>query len=232
MIARRRASLISALTVVVVLLGIGGVVVALVTLGQDLARDRANIDRLRAIIDDRNESLNERDAQLGALLDDYSSLVDECREAEGCIVRTPDPAEIMGMIEGMRGPRGDSGSVGPAGPPPTFASVLEALRVYCAGGVCVGASGEPGVPGLPGEPGAPGPAGADGAQGLTGAQGEPGPPGPAGAPGANGLDGRGLASLECVDTEESSDWLVTFTDGTTTTVVGPCRLRGPGGLLG
>lgn len=232
MIARRRASLISALTVVVVLLGIGGVVVALVTLGQDLARDRANIDRLRAIIDDQNADLSERDGQLAALLDDYSSLVDECREAEGCIVRTPDPSIVADMIQGMRGPRGDAGLPGPSGPPPTFASVLEALRVYCSGGVCVGAPGEPGVPGFPGEPGAPGPAGADGAQGLTGPQGDPGPPGPAGAPGANGLDGRGLASIECVDTEESSDWLVTFTDGATAIVVGPCRLRGPGGLLG
>jgi hypothetical protein len=54
--------------------------------------------------------------------------------------------------------------------------------------------------------------GADGARGETGAT---------GAAGADGADGRGIASLEC---QEDATWLVTYTDGTTSTTGGPCWL--------
>lgn len=98
------------------------------------------------------------------------------------------------------------------------------------------------VPGPPGEDGedstVPGPSGADslipgpiGAAGAPGAKGEPGNdstvPGPPGADGAPGTNGRGIASLTCEGSGEGSYLLVTYDDGTTQTVGGPCRLSIP-----
>jgi len=42
-----------------------------------------------------------------------------------------------------------------------------------------------------------------------------------GADGADGTDGRGLVSTECL---EDGDWLFTYTDDTTETTDGPCRV--------
>lgn len=67
------------------------------------------------------------------------------------------------------------------------------------------------VPGPPGKSivGPSGPAGADSTV-----------PGPKGEPGSPGSDGRGIQSISC---GSSNDWLVTFTDGTSQAVAGPCR---------
>lgn len=108
-----------------------------------------------------------------------------------------------------------------------------------------GSDGPPGPPGRNGEDGRPGtdgvsvsgPAGTSGTDGVNGVDGVPGPAGPAGpagadgapgAPGADGRDGsdgRGIANMECIGEGEDSYVLVTFTDGSTTSWAGPCRLN-------
>jgi hypothetical protein len=45
-----------------------------------------------------------------------------------------------------------------------------------------------------------------------------------GTNGTNGSDGRGIAKVECHTT---GDWIFTYTDGTATTVPGPCRVVQP-----
>jgi hypothetical protein len=48
--------------------------------------------------------------------------------------------------------------------------------------------------------------------------------GPAGEDGTDGKDGRGIAKVECHTT---GDWIYTWTDGTASTVTGPCRVMQP-----
>lgn len=105
-----------------------------------------------------------------------------------------------------------------------------------------GDAGRPGRDGAPGEsitgPAGPagkdgasvtGPAGADGAPGKDGEQGPAGPAGPAGKDGRDGTegqpgkDGRSITSVSCPE----QDWVITYSDGTTDTVTGPCRLVSP-----
>jgi len=102
-----------------------------------------------------------------------------------------------------------------------------------------GRDGLPGFPGVNGPTGVVGPAGEPGGNGQNGAAGTDGSVGPngvdgaAGAPGpagVNGTDGRGITSIECVDSAptvpptSTSDWVITYTDATTSTTPGPCRL--------
>ncbi|WP_066303234.1 collagen-like protein [Arthrobacter luteolus] len=88
----------------------------------------------------------------------------------------------------------------------------------------------PGPAGFAGLTGLAGPAGADGKDGAPGLDGAPGrdgmngTDGVAGAPGADGADGRGISSVTCEGTGDTSYWVVTYTDGTTQTSTGPCRL--------
>lgn len=88
-----------------------------------------------------------------------------------------------------------------------------------------GADGEDSmVPGPQGAAGAdsviPGPAGSDST--VPGPAGKDGVDGAAGMPGANG---RGIASVTCEGSGDSSYWLVTYDDGTTQTSGGPCRIQ-------
>jgi hypothetical protein len=102
---------------------------------------------------------------------------------------------------GAAGANGLDGKVGPTGPTgPT------------------GSAGVDGKDGLPGEDGAPG---KDGAQGAAGVDGKDGAPG---QPGADGKDGRGLTSIVC---QPDGTWLITYTDNTTSTTDGPCRVVTP-----
>lgn len=100
----------------------------------------------------------------------------------------------------LQGPRGIPGVTGPRGPR--------------------------GLAGAAGPAGEVGPTGAPGEVGAAGSAGPKGDPGPAGKDGANGKDGaagpagRGVTSITCPE----SDWIVTYTDGTTSTIPGPCRL--------
>jgi len=129
-----------------------------------------------------------------------------CKRADA-VVALPDspPAQAIVGPQGPPGPAGvDSVVPGPIG--------LTGLASLIPGPI-----GETGPQGdaslIPGPAGAdstvPGPAGADSTV--------PGPAGPAGA------DGRGITSVACVDSTTSSDWVVTFTDGATSTAAGPCR---------
>lgn len=113
-------------------------------------------------------------------------------------------AEVDGSdtptIVPLQGPRGIPGVTGPRGPR--------------------------GLAGAAGAAGETGPTGAPGEAGAAGSAGPKGEPGPAGKDGANGKDGaagpagRGVTSITCPE----SDWIVTYTDGTTSTIPGPCRL--------
>ena len=111
-----------------------------------------------------------------------------------------------------------------------------------------GDKGDPGRDGRDGKdstvPGPAGPPGQDGDDGLdsmiagppgsTGAAGKdsivPGPAGPPGADGADGTDGapgadgRGISSVICEGAGDASYWVVTYSDGTSQTSTGPCRL--------
>lgn len=119
--------------------------------------------------------------------------------AHGGTVSVPGPVGAPGRDgrDGREGPAGPQGPIGPNG--------LDSTT--------------------------PGPQGLPGLNGLNGADstvpGPTGPAGPAGANGANGADGRdgrGITSVTCEGTGENSYWVVTYTDGTTQTSTGPCRL--------
>lgn len=121
-------------------------------------------------------------------------------------------AEVDGSgtptIVPLQGPRGIPGVTGPRGP-----------------------RGAAGAPGAAGEPGAAGGAGEAGPAGPAGPKGEPGPAGKDGEPGRDGAPGpagRGIASIGCDDT---GDWTVTYTDGATQIVAGPCRVGAPPSTL-
>lgn len=104
-----------------------------------------------------------------------------------------------------------------------------------------GIKGDTGVASVvPGPPGpftqgqdsvVPGPAGLS-VKGDTGAPSlVPGPPGTAGVKGDTGAPGRSVLSIVCVDTAvtvpptvPASSWVFTFSDATTQTVSGPCRV--------
>lgn len=112
-----------------------------------------------------------------------------------------------------------------------------------------GAAGPRGLDGRDGQDGAPGPegpAGRDGADGIgrdglaglagrdgasiigpegpAGPVGPTGPAGPVGPSGPAGADGRGIKNMQCIGEGNDSYVLVTFSDDTTTTWAGPCRL--------
>jgi hypothetical protein len=105
---------------------------------------------------------------------------------------------------GPRGLPGIDGQQGPTGP--------------------AGPKGDMGVPGQTGPAGPAGSAGTDGPAGPPGPAGADGAPGAPGVPGAPGADGRGIALAEC---QTDGAWLITYTDGTTSTTSGPCRIPDP-----
>jgi len=140
------------------------------------------------------------------------------------------PAEALPGPQGERGPAGVQGAQGRTGPGPTAAQIAAAVDDWCKAGMCKGEDGEdstvPGPTGEPGQdstvPGPMGPAGPAGADstvpGPPGVHGEQGPAGPA------GQDGRGVQSVTC---QEDGSWLITYTDGATSTTDGPCRVGLP-----
>ena len=109
---------------------------------------------------------------------------------------------------------GTDGQDGTDGASPTAEDVATAVTVLC-GGSCKGDTGEKGEKGdvgAKGDTGATGPAGADGAPGKDGSN------------GTDGAPGRGITSVTC---ETDGTWTFTWTDGTTSTVAGPCRVTEP-----
>lgn len=169
-----------------------------------------------------------------------------CRGANG---RTPTPDDVAAAFArfcgdgncqgepgiGVDGSNGVDGTDGVDGANATPEMVLAAVTDYCADGRCVGATGANGEPGPP--PSAEaiqaavnafcangacvGPAGPPGADSTV-----PGPVGPIGATGQPGAQGRGIASIQCQQEPEYA-WIVTYTDGTSEAVPGPCRAADP-----
>lgn len=126
---------------------------------------------------------------------------------------------------GPAGDRGLPGADGRDGRDPTSSEIASAVELYCTiRNDCAGPAGQPStVPGPAGPPGPVGPTGATGADGQDSTV--PGPagadsivPGPAGPTGPAGVS---FAGLVC---EENGDWTVLFSDGTTSTTAGPCRV--------
>lgn len=132
------------------------------------------------------------------------------------VSQEPAPAAV-----GPKGEKGDPGRDGPAGKDSTVPGPK-------------GDKGDdstiPGPAGFAGLTGLTGPAGADGKDGAPGLDGAPGKDGvngdagPRGADGAPGTDGRGISSVTCEGTGDASYWVVTYSDGTSQTSSGPCRL--------
>jgi len=132
--------------------------------------------------------------------------------------------------QGPMGPQGIQGPVGPQGPPGPIGITGQSPRCLLEPTRCVGpagATGAEGGKGATGDTGSQGPQGDTGATGQTGPQGpqgEVGPQGPVGVDGKDGKDGRGVKSITCQD---DGDWLITYTDDTTSTTDGPCRAVPP-----
>jgi hypothetical protein len=134
-----------------------------------------------------------------ALLDKYTKLYSQIARS-GQTPSQPAPSDI----EPLPGPAGKPGAAGPSGP--------------------VGPVGATGPKGDKGDPGQVGDSGPDGPPGDPGPQGDPGPAGatgPTGLQGPAGADGRGITSVTCQD---DGTWLITYTDGTTSTADGPCKV--------
>lgn len=183
--------------------------------------------------DDANTSANALADQVQAACADGSVTIDGrdiCTKANQVKKNTP---EVKDRVPGPPGPRGVVGPVGPASnvPGPAGRQGQDGQDSDVPGPVGVpgpagdpgensdvpgpaGAPGENGAPGKPGENGKPGQNGAPGAKGEPGKRGEPGKTGPTGPP------GRGISDVSCTD---GGDWIFTFTDETTVTVIGPCR---------
>jgi hypothetical protein len=90
--------------------------------------------------------------------------------------------------------KGDTGDTGPEGPPPSPSQVLEAVRIYCATGVCRGSVTPTQVQQAVRQYCAnhsrcKGPTGATGETGATGSTGDTGPAGQDGKDGTDGTDG-------------------------------------------
>lgn len=161
-----------------------------------------------------------------ASLRDAVALANQRLEAQGSApVAVPDVVIPEAGEPGSQGERGYQGAPGLQGRSPTAAEIAASVNAYCTlVNNCVGQAGPEGRPGVPGlDSTVPGPAGDPSAvAGPAGADGLAGAPGVDGAPGA---PGRGLASLDCVaDGAGSTYWVITYTDGATAAVTGPCRV--------
>lgn len=138
-----------------------------------------------------------------------AGLCDEASRVESRVRDAPAPTA---------GAPGPAGPIGPAGRPGSPGQDGRQGRGGRPGRDATGAPGLPGRDGRPGKDatGAPGKDGADSTvPGPKGDKGDPGQPG-RDATGERGPAGRGLASLACAD----GHLVVTFTDGTTSTVTG------------
>jgi hypothetical protein len=135
----------------------------------------------------------------------------------------PGPAGAQGPIgpQGIQGPPGIQGPRGPIGiTGQSPACFLEPSK--CVGPK--GAAGSDGEDGTQGPQGDTGATGATGDQGVPGVDGVDGKDGVDGAAGVDGKDGRGVKSVTCKD---DGTWLITYTDDTTSTTDGPCRVVPP-----
>jgi len=113
--------------------------------------------------------------------------------------------------------------------------VAAALLVYCSDGRCTPKPGEPGKPGAQGTPGKDAPPVTDDqlrpliAAALTTYCGQDSKPcdgkvGSTGATGATGPTGVSIVDTDCKGDGQDSYWLVSYSNGTTQTALGPCRI--------
>lgn len=142
-----------------------------------------------------------------------------------------EPVEVEGSVPGAQGPKGEPGRA------PTAAEIAVAVANYCTVYDCRGPAGEDGEDGVHPTPeqiaeavtayceahgGCQGPAGTDGADGAPGKDGADSTvPGPQGPKGDTGSAGRGISSITCT---AENNWSVVYTDDTTQTIEGPCRI--------
>lgn len=165
---------------------------------------------------------------------DTAALAAQVRELGGQPVATAKPGQRGD--QGPPGPQGPQGVPGPQGPPGAPGSpgpvgvTGQSPRCLLEPSKCVGpkgSAGEQGEQGKQGQQGEPGKAGPAGPQGEPGAPGETGPQGPAGPQGdqgpagPTGAQGRGIADTDCL---EDGTWRISYTDGTSQIVQGPCRV--------
>lgn len=135
----------------------------------------------------------------------------------------PGPAGPRGP-QGPPGAQGKQGPIGVTGQSPQC--LLEPSRCVGPAGP-KGATGGKGLDGTDGQQGEQGPAGEKGDQGPAGSQGEPGTDGAKGDPGEQGEvgpqgePGRGITSTKC---QGDGTWLFMYSDGSSETVDGPCRV--------
>ncbi|HEX2642604.1 MAG TPA: hypothetical protein VHU81_06410 [Thermoanaerobaculia bacterium] len=61
-------------------------------------------------------------------------------------------------------------------------------------------------------------------QGAVGPTGPQGPAGPSGPAGSTGAAGRSVTDTDCVGEGSDSHWTVSYSDGTTDTAAGPCKI--------
>lgn len=124
-------------------------------------------------------------------------------------------------IQGPQGPpgiQGDPGKQGPVGKPGIPGNSPKCLLLVSACSGPTGPRGDQGPAGPAGKDGEQGPAGADGVAGKDGADGATGAQGEMGVQGPKGV---GISSTTC---QPDGAWLITYTDGTTDTAQGPCRI--------
>lgn len=148
-----------------------------------------------------------------ASIAERAELRDDLEQNEAAVQLLTEQLEDLGQEPVVEPPTNTTPSTAPGNNTPSIellrSLVRFAVESACGGPSCVGPVGPPGANGLPGE------AGKSGAPGSNGADGAPGPAG------ANGADGRGVSNVSC---EPDGTWLIAYTDGTTSTTAGPCRL--------
>lgn len=169
--------------------------------------------------------------QLEQTRQDNAALANQVRSLGGQPVAEGKPGDEG--PPGPQGPQGIQGSPGPQGPPGApgkqgpIGITGQSPRCLLEPSKCVGAPGSPGEDGKAGADGKTGPAGPQGEPGPAGEAGPQGPAGPQGDPGAAGpagAAGRGIADTDCL---ADGTWRVTYTDGTSQIVQGPCRIVVP-----
>jgi hypothetical protein len=133
----------------------------------------------------------------------------------------PDPVPGLTGTPGTPGPAGldgQDGQDGTDGRPPSTSEIAAAIVAYCETYECTGPAGADGADGVDG---ANGQDGVNGSDGSPGSPGTTGPVGPSGPQGPAGNDGKSVTAVECLD---DGTWRITYSDSSTSTTPGPCRV--------
>lgn len=204
--ARRQVrALLSCMLALIVALSVAGVTIYRLT--------TADRDAAQAVAASEQSQKQEiaQEAQAVICTADDVEVYDEalCSRLQA-VADEPTPAAV--------GPKGEKGDPGRDGRPGKDSTVPGPKGDKGDDSTIPGPAGFAGVMGLTG------PAGADGKDGTPGLDGAPGKDGINGADGPPGVDGRGISSVTCEGTGDASYWVVTYSDGTTQTSTGPCRL--------